>query len=154
MVNIRFYNAHFTFLCVIASVPFGLFVFMAICGFNSISDLSLMSDPINKEQYEKSQKKGPLGFTFGFSGVFVCMTVIVLVNNIREDNAFKNDGIIVKGIITDGKEQITKNTRSSNTNSDFSLTVAFETKEGEKIKVTEYVSSEDFKEAIKVCLLS
>ncbi len=156
MVNIGFYNAHFTFLCIIASIPFGFFVFMAICGFNSISDLSLMSDPNNKEQYDKNQKNGPTGFIVGLLGIIIGMILIVFVNNIREDNAFKNDGIIVKGLITDGSEEISKRTRRGVTNSDsyFSLTVAFETKEGEKIKVTEYVSSEDFKEAIKVCLLS
>lgn len=152
LISISFYYSHYIFLSLAAGLSIGFFVFMAICKFDSIMDLTSVSDPYYEEQYDKMKKNGGFGMIMGFFSAVVAMIVIVNYNNRRENNAFDKEGIIVTGTVVDGSEQVTTKKKwgvATGSSSSFVLTIEYKTKDGQEREVSKSVSSEDFNDSYK-----
>jgi hypothetical protein len=152
LVNISFYHSSYFLLSLVSGVLIGFFVFMAICKFDSITDLASVSDPYYEEQYDKMKENGGSGIIGGLFSMIVAIIIIVTYNNSRENNAFDKEGIIVTGNVINGSEQVTKRTRwgmETGRSSSFKLTIEYKTKDGQERTITESVSSENFNGAYK-----
>jgi hypothetical protein len=136
LINIEYYYAHYLLVSFLTAIVTGFLILLTLESYREAKEDGLI---VNSTDANSTDANKAIAL---ITGIFV-LAIVIIINNYREEKAFKDSGIEVIGKVTNGVQETSKGRRNSTVKT-YKLNIAYNTLEGLPQSIEKEVDAEEF----------